>query len=131
MMSTDKNFKWIISGIIGVCMIVIFLIIVYSVFSNQVYLKQHEEAVIITKRTISTVQDSLIKEIKGQQRVNISLQSTVSDLIEEKETLEKNYIHRVESKERIIRDLVHMVNELTDSISTYQRSDLENRYHNE
>lgn len=126
-MSNKKLLRTIIFIAVSAVVLTV-VVIIYSIRSTVYWGNQHEEAVIYTRQVVSTQVDSMLNELQSSARVNLSLQTSISDLVKENQHLKLDHQKDLEIKNKIIRQLNSEINNLLDSIRSIERSELEQRY---
>lgn len=126
-MSNKKLLRTIIFIAVSAVVLTV-VVIIYSIRSTVYWGNQHEEAVIYTRQVVSTQVDSMLNELQSSARVNLSLQTSISDLVKENQHLKLDHQKDLEVKNKIIRQLNSEINNLLDSIRSIERSELEQRY---
>lgn len=126
-MSNKKLLRTIIFIAVSAVVLTV-VVVIYSIRSTVYWGNQHEEAVIYTRQVVSTQVDSMLNELQSSARVNLSLQTSISDLVKENQHLKLDHQKDLEIKNKIIRQLNSEINNLLDSIRSIERSELEQRY---
>lgn len=131
MKKKENTLKLILLSVIFTVTITTAGVVFFAVNSSGEVMRRQHQVEVVTRQKISLVQDSLINEIRTLNQVNMSLKSAVKDAIQQNNQLRKEHEKHLDFKNKIIRDLTHSVSNLSDSIKTVKRSELENRYNYE
>ena len=127
-MKQDQKLLRSLIIIISSVVIISSIVIIFSIRSTVYWEGQHDEAVVLTKKTINTHTDSLINEIQSLNRVQLGIQQTVDDIIRENQNMKKSFEKQLQIKNNIIRKLTLDYEHLVDSLQSLERSELEQRY---